>query len=346
MVRSAGLKIVLEPDSIENTAEQSFYACYDRTKNLWFGVELVTRDNVDWWRRRVAYDIYMHFKQDIGEQFHMMMMGPPSTVEQEARVFYNTWRSEIESNGRFMQLSPTQSRMDRSRFDNDYSNAWRGFAYNLDHYTDAPTWVAYVSSSPINGPLYLERDVDVAIPAIKMAMTVQVSQNFYCPLGIYRSPIADAYDKGDKHKNLSMSLHAFVARSMVKINPNAQYVVVRPLQSMKRIFEASGVLSSSKDQLCIEYKGGGRGWYHTPFSDFALSDPARNVSYKISDRHWFRKSDYLAGIDDQDIMDAFPFVTMRRVDLENYGLPTMRQIVQQVKADTVQRALAEAAVLE
>jgi len=42
--------------------------------------------------------------------------------------------------------------------------------------------------------LYLTHDV--ATTNIKMVVTIQVGKIFYVPLGIYRSPIADVYDKG------------------------------------------------------------------------------------------------------------------------------------------------------
>lgn len=80
-----------------------------------------------------------------------------------------------------------------------------------------------------------------------MAMTLKVGQSFYSPLGIYKSPIATAFDEraGQNHRNLSMMMHAGAARFVGQIQPEVQYMVVKPLASMSSIFSKGG-LSFSK----------------------------------------------------------------------------------------------------
>ena len=357
-IQAQAAQVVWETNVIENKATKNFYAGYCSEKDIWFGIELVTQDNVEWWKERLAYEAYMLDQR----------INPEKKILPRGEEFYSIFLTKIEANKTFMALIPKtmscpiiplpdlkfgfdMDAFKKSLYEyqynqqiffqamneyrehcefivtdfyladnvdrNSYFSAWLGFAYNLAHYAESPTWVAYVLSDPTNGPLYLTHDV--ATPVIKMAMTIQVSKNFYAPLGIYRSPIADVYDKRKKLKNISMLFHSFVAHSMKEVSPAVQYVVVRPLRYMRHIFETSGVVSSKDDQPYVRYNRA---------RVFSIFDPGKNIDYRFSPKHWFMSSPFLGGTNLLCI-SGNPFVTIKRIDLENCAQIMMEEQIRQ-----------------
>ena len=176
-------------------------------------------------------------------------------------------------------------------------------------------------------------------PDIKMAMTLKVSKTFYGPLGIYRSPIAQASDKEkgiESYRRLSMPFHSKVARFVKQINPDIKEMVVRPMQSMATIFKKSGLEEFSESKGCaqninypyvrctLDFPGR---WYTTPDvlspeetekfgeSPYILIDPRTDEYHQIDYGHWFTKSPFFGGIG-RDKIQSFPFFT---VDIKALG---------------------------
>lgn len=310
-----GMKTIEEPDSIKNTASKDFYIEHDKKRDLYFGIERITPENVDWWKKRLAYDAYMYFelKRNFDSKFKLG----------SSYNFYFRFFNEIVKNHEFMSLLKNKS--------DTYTNDWEKieennkylqyvlgmFHYNFEHYKDGgeATWVAYVSSRPVNGLLCSEKDFNVASPDIKMTVTVKVSNVFYSLLGIFRSPIAKAFDSA--FAKISMPLYFYVARAMEQIKPGAKYVVFRPYKPIINALESSGIhYSVSKDgksqdkvpHICYEADIVG-------MHNFVLVDPRSDTRYKISDKHWFKKNPYLGFHID---VAGCPFVIIDRVELGEY----------------------------
>ena len=334
----SGFQEVLEPDSIINTAEESFYETYDATRKLWFGVVLVTSDNLEWWKKRIAYDIYMHFN------------GFNGRLAEGAKHYFSGYISEIEKNHEFMHLVEQhfQKGVQRNQGgDSDYMSAWFGCISNLFWFVDSkeygPTWIAYVSSQPING-LFQNLKINPASSCIKMVMTVKISQDFYVPLGIYKSPIGIACNDGIETGRLAMLFQSYVARFIYRINPHVRYMLIKPIDSMRKIIGLSKIpYVDSIDGLHISTPVHPHILYQCQESGerlvtkALLVDPETNISYKIGANHWFLKNKHMGR--NLDVIKGSLTIDLR--DLANYGRPTMEQIEQQVRATILQRALEE-----
>ena len=266
---------------------------------------------------------------------------PGSEEEIELNARYEVcgaYRSKVESNREYMNLfnktcdyyygegdiSGMEKRVPSSTFRYGLTNAIEGFHYNLEHYTDGgsgSTWVAYVSSTPVNGPLYLESSFDIASPAIIMAVTVKISNPFYSPLGIFRSPIAMACGRSEV-KNLSMLLHVFVARKVGEIMPLVQFGIFRPLSTMRKIFKSSGIryteTSNSGIQAttlpCVRFFKLG------PLSPIWVIDKSDDKAYEIGFQHWFRRNPFLGGNPNESAVSQYPFITFNRIELGSLSL--------------------------
>ncbi|MDI9634411.1 hypothetical protein QM565_01210 [Geitlerinema splendidum] len=358
--KTSSAKIFIEPGQISNTATHSFYAEHIADRKLWVGIEYMTPESHAWWTQRLGYEAYMHFGKQVEREhkrleemseeekiremenqriFVESMSGVPSygsitlipSYVREAEEFASQRGANHDE--AFMELYHEKG-PEYSAQNDDYLSAWRGFQYNLDHNPEVPTWIAYVSSEPVEGPLY--EKVPARSPQIKMAMTLKVGQSFYSPLGIYKSPIATAFDEraGQNYKNLSMMMHAGAARFVGQIQPEVQYMVVRPLASMSSIFAKSGLpfsKSTGSKQTStlpyircttpIQYR-----WYSAPevlseeekekYGDnpYIIIDPQTDEYHQISSDHWFTKSQFLGGMP-RDNFENFPFVTASREEL-------------------------------
>lgn len=361
--KTSSAKIFIEPNQISNTATHSFYAEHIAGRNLWVGIEYVTLESRSWWTQRLRRDAYMHFGKQIDlehkrldeipeEEKAQMIAGQRSYLESMASISGSSYQGNIdllpvyvrEAEGfaqcganydeAFMELY-FEKGPEYSAQNDDYLSAWRGFQYNLDYNPEVPTWVAYVSSEPVEGPLYTK--VSITSPQIKMAMTLKVGKSFYSPLGIYKSPIATAFDEraGQNHRNLSMMMHAGAARFVGQIQPEVKYMVVRPLASMSSIFAKSGLPFSKSTGIrqasaalpyirCItpiQHR-----WYSAPEvlsdeekvnfggSPYIIIDPQTDEYHRISSDHWFTESQFLGGMPRENF-ETFPFVTVSREEL-------------------------------
>ena len=359
--------ITLERSVACKTPKQSFYTECNFERGLYFNIEFLTPESKGWWKKRLAYEAYMRFKKGIDDTYERVEMadrmghdgGIPSSYiilrERdfgEAKSYYSKYIGEIEKNRKFMDLfgrHQFQRGNTCEPFTEDeynYLGAWIGFNYNLDRCDIVPTWIAYITTKPVNGPLHLTFNVDST--DIIMAMTVQVSESFYAPLGIYKSPIANAYKKESRTRGLSMPLHSYVARIMGDINPNIKYMVIRPLESMKKIFKLSGLPYSESisgflvakykketNLPRVRYSDHAENYRYTTSirevfdtvggsEKFVLVDPGTNKIYKIASCHWFIHSPYLGS----GPFYQFPIITMDRMDLASYGRMTMKQLQQ------------------
>jgi len=220
--------------------------------------------------------------------------------------------------------------------------AWRGFKYNLDQAQTTPTWVSYITTEELENPLSSTQSV--TSPHLLMAMTATLSSSFYSPLGIYKSPISTAHEENGKHRNLSLMFHSATAQMMEEVNPDYKYAVVRPLGSMMSIFEKSGIsLSKSKgnyqetDKPYVRVRTPHQHrWYEeadtlspketelfgstNPYGDssYVLVDSQNNTYTQIGSKHPFTSSPFLGGMK-RDNFETFPFVTIKREDLVNFG---------------------------
>lgn len=363
--KTSSAKIFIEPNQISNTAPHSFYAEPIAGRNLWVGIEYMTPESRSWWTQRLGYEAYMHFGKQIAHEYQFLeQMSEEEKAQrmENERIFQESvasisggshqgnidllppyvheaeefmgQRGATDYDEEFMTVCSENS-PENSGQNNDYLSAWRGFQYNLDHHPEIPTWIAYVSSESVEGPLY--EKASARSPQIKMAMTLKVGKSFYSPLGIYKSPIATAFDEraGQSHRNLSMMMHAGAARFVGQIQPDVQYMVVRPLASMSSIFAKSG-LSFSKstgirqDSAALPYirctTDLQRRWYSEPEvlsdkekenygnSPYIIVDTQTGEYHRIPSDHWFTKSPFLGGMPRENFED-FPFVTASREEL-------------------------------
>lgn len=337
-VNNSSYRVLKEPIEITHKPQQSFYAEYNSTRNLHFRIERLTKHNLPRWRERLGWEALMQFGKSVAvEEFNRIYFGSNSQVNNEFSDTMNQLfgssnnTSQLEfgiTKEEFIRMKDGSNIIDEKdkklydqlyeassenyKLEQDYLGAFRGFKYNLENDMNVPTYVAYVYESP--GPIAEFEEMSVVSPHLKMAMTVQLSENFYSPLGIYKSPIANAYEKLTKKpcKQLSMLLHSFVARSMDEINPNAKHMMVKPLKSMESIFGKSGVvMSSSRNPQQNEEN-------NLPYLKvneknlYELVDPRDKTSYEIPDYfHWFPKSPFLGGGNGL----KFPVYTVDRKEL-------------------------------
>lgn len=339
------------PNRPSHVPHQSFYTYYSPKRGLWVGIECLNSHTVSWWKRRLAYDADMllgkevHFEQnrvlqmsqeeinqqqEAHESFSRAMGGESGTFDPLPLYIHEAYAlmkhkgettEEFESlREKYSVIYPGNAR--------DYLSAWRGFDYNLN-YPDGFSWAAYISTQPVKGPLYNE--VNVMSPHIKMAMTVRVGDEFYSPLGIYKSPIGQFYDQANSDtscKNLAIFFHSAVAELVDRINPKkVKSMVVRPLKHMGGLLKASSIPFASSSGTRIEtnlphirYRGFGGENGEIDFSNnpFVLVNPQEKEAYLIASDHWFATSPFLGGKevrDNKDIMTAFPYMTVDRQQL-------------------------------
>lgn len=307
-------KIFNESPLPKNRAKKAFYTNYDEEKGLYYSQELLTEETSRWWLERIGYEAHMQFgtRENCGYGIY---------ESEDVRKFLNL-RSKPFYDGEYEALFNKQTSYPSGSF-RDYLAAWRGFQHNLENYKENPTWVAYISSKPVEGPLC--NSASVTSPDIKMAMTLKVSETFYTPLGIYNSPIAQAFDKDRPYKQLSMPFHSAVARFVQKIYPGVKEMIVRPLQSMAVIFE--------KMRLEFSKSSGYSQGINYPYvryfisktaedmknfgnSPFIIADSRTDEFHLISEDHWFSQSPFLGGADLQ-LIEAFPFFTVDVNSLSN-----------------------------
>jgi hypothetical protein len=343
-------KIFIEPDVNKNASEKNLYVEYNPEKKYYTGMELLTHENYDWWKKRLGYEAYMAYGPEIEFNRRLEMnktneqrmaeaesnrafaeayasAGIPysTSTEHQAEEFIRLRMAEgyDEEFEQLVARQPTSSSA-------DYLSAWRGFKYNLDHHSDAPTWVAYVSSKPVENLLC--KTMSVTSPDLKLAMTNTMSKSFNFPLGIYHSPIALAFDKESgtqDYRELANPFQSCVARFVQKIDSEIKYTVLRPLKPMATRSKKSGVnfSVSNGDAQEIEFPyircvlPRQSGWYSQSVhltdeekenfgdSPYILIDPRTDEFYRIGYNHPFLKSPFLGGIG-RDKIDAFPFFTV------------------------------------
>lgn len=342
----------IEGDEIETTAATDSHVEYNADRNVWIGMERVTPENIDWWRGRLGHEAYMQYGQEVEFQRRIAMerteeqkaadeayaqtmcslgYSYSSSSEHEAIEFFSIMGS-MSYDEQYNRLFEKQSVFVSG---GDYLDPWRAFRYNLDHSGTSPTWVAYASSEPVENPLY--KSMPVVSPAVKLAMTVKVSESFYTPFGIFSSPIGQAFDRESgtlAYKQLSMPVHAAVARFVSKIT-DIKYMVVRPLASMAGILKKSDLeFSESKgpaQDISFPYirftLDHNRRWYSVPdtltaeekenFGDsqFILVDPRAKELHRICSDHWFATHPFSGGVA-RELIEAFPFFT---VDVKELG---------------------------
>lgn len=191
-------KILIEPSQVTNTTPLSFHSEHIAGRNLWVGIELMTPESRSWWTQRLGHEAYMHFGkqvenerkrlEDISEEERTNRMENERLfLESVASIVGRSYEGNVDllppyvkeieefmglrganHDGEFIALCSENS-PESSAQNNDYLSVWRGFQYNLDYSPEAPTWIAYVSSEPVEGPLYAK--FPVTSPQIKMAMT-------------------------------------------------------------------------------------------------------------------------------------------------------------------------------
>lgn len=348
----SAFKVYAEENEIKITADTDFHFEYNADRNVWIGMERITPENIGWWRGRLGHEAYMQYGQEVEFQRRIAMerteeqqvadeayaqtmrsLGHPysSSFEHEAIEFFSMM-SNMPYEEQYYRLFEKQS---VAVSGDDYLDPWRAFRYNLDHSGASPAWVAYASSEPVENPLY--KSMSVVSPAVKLAMTVKVSKHFYTPFGIFSSPIGQAFDREsgtEKYKQLSMPVHAAVARFVSKIT-DVKYMVVRPLKSMAGILKKSGLeFSESKgpaQDISFPYirctLDHDRRWYSEPdvltaeekesFGDsqFILVDPRAKELHRIRSDHWFATHPFSGGVS-RKLIEAFPFLT---VDVKSLG---------------------------
>lgn len=240
------------------------------------------------------------------------------------------WKKRLNLEPAGYMLKESSSNQGASKNSN-YLSAWAGFDHNLN-YPEGVTWVAYASTQPIEQPLY-ENQAGYENPHIKMAMTVQIGDVFYSPLGIYKSPIGERYDEehGLDHKNLALFFHSAVANLVDKTNPGkVKYMVVRPLPHMGKILNESSIpfSVSSGQKINTTLPHIRTDAFCEQAEPIILIDPETNNSYTIGKDHWFEKSLFLGAPDARyngEIMSKFPFMTTKLEDLASYLKPKLNE---------------------
>lgn len=349
------IKNEIEEISSHNIIEkkpQDFYVQKDEKRDLWIGMELVTKETQAFWKQRLGWDVFVlrgdqvkeekRFKEEM--QNLSMSNGSFGINNNDSEIFqtlnyinhgssdsgnscYNSddYNNENLMYWRFQDLNLSiqeQEEMEKKVTklskspQGEFESAWRGFAYNLSKYNKSKhgwdiddkrkTWVSYVCSKPVEGPLY--KSFEVTSPDIRMSMTVKFGEGelkteklgniFYSPLGIYASSVALAEaqkkDTVEIYKNISLPLHKNVAQFANKIDPQIKYAIVRPLKFMGSLLEKSGVLVS-KEEAKFEHRSENyRYWIN-------------GISFDRDTYTWFDDSPFLGGAP-QSSKREFPFV--------------------------------------
>ena len=335
-------------DRPATAAAKDFYSFEEPKSGLYIGIERLTDKAAEFWQQRLALEAYTYLNSYVQEaekkhrepslmasarptQFALTSgeetgLGPDRHLE--AQEMMHGWEKAFTPE--LEQLSRTHSSPHPSYIE-DYLGAWRGFRYNLKHPANV-TWVAYLTTSPVTGFQYLE-PANVASTAIKMAMTVQITDGIYCPLGIFTSPIGYFGDLGSKVKrgSKSMLLHAGVAKLVNEINPGKMdLAVIRPLASMRAILAKSSIPYAESTASTAYFEGINRncitdaGLFNADTiaalgysgEELVLIEPGPEKMHFIAPTHWFATSPFLGGMHrDWKNMGQFPYVIIKRADL-------------------------------
>lgn len=343
-------QVFKEPDRIENNSNKTFHAFSDSTGH--YGFELLTPEHAEWWKNRLGACAYMQYGKESDLEDHEQILGlipPTENIFADFKSSNSTYKPDAFSvtkkdlinmcssskyDAQYKELYAKQASIHGGT---DYLGAWRGFKYNLETLQNCPIWVAYTSLKPIEGPLC--KNTSVTSPDIRMEMTFLMSETFYGPLGIFGDPITQAAEKEKGNmpgKQLSMTFHSATARFVKLINPQAKYMIVRPIESMRAIFKKSGIqLSESygssqninypyiryvKDVVYTWDKDSLTDAEKENFGDspYILIDPRTNEYHQISHDHWFCKNPFLGGMDFRTIA-KYPLVTIDIEDLSNFS---------------------------
>jgi hypothetical protein len=332
-------------------AAPDFHSLHDARTGLTLGMERITERTATFWRRRLALDAHIfcdkytfQCKERVGAAGAMHGrplvpgeddLGPIRSIQEFTHLGPESFEGYtprvaprfldlFELHMKFASDSPPLAKL------RDYISAWKGFLWNLDRPSDA-TWVAYLTTQPVTGLLCDLPDGDVTT-SIKMAMTVQITDGIYCPLGIYACPTGVFADraKGVRRGPLAMLLQAGVARLVDEVNPGkVDLAVFRPIASMRTILERSGIpfrlskgfvpsddpfhgeaivddAASHPDLASLGIKNQG----------LLLVDPQVRRIYTLDRSHWFVQSPYLGHSNhDRDLMAKYPYLMIRRQDL-------------------------------
>ena len=331
-----GMRIVDEPVAT-TVASQDFYMepC-NSSGNLFFCMERLTPESARWWQKKLAYDLYFHFKIQHLDNTPLLTFNLIAAVSDATKICLQ-FIPEMEANGEFMRSvmervncvpEEKRKRMESAAsFSPDLTEGARAFHYNVapetGDYTGirGSTWVAYVSSRP---EPYSRDPSKVTSPEIKIAVTVKISDHFYSPLGIYRSSIAHAFDKkaGAVTGHLAMPLQSFIARTVSIIKPSAMFLVFRPREPMMKLIREKGIHYSMSNNgqrqqqgalpyLCFD--GGGNS--PNPANSFRLVDQSSDTTYTISPSHWFCTSPYIGGARSASSYMGCPFIVINRMEL-------------------------------
>ena len=353
--RFAGYAASILPDKPETAATKDYYSFFDAGSGLYIGMERLTYESALFWGERLAYEANMQFDKYVDRQIRIarkispeehrkaadhaasssMEYSPMDAVAMEAQALMG-YRFGPENHKNFISSEFNHLRdtyaSKEPKDTTTYLDAWRGFKFNLEH-PGGVTWVAYLTTAPIHGPLFKNYE-NVRSSTIKMAMTVQISDGIYSPLGIYRSPIGSFADLHAKIKrgSLAMLLQKGVARLVDEINPGkTEWAIVRPLGGMRELFEKSGVpysLSTGTIPRDPDFQGpciiderskvGSRDVEALDFNNCPLLfiDPGTRKIHYLTRSHWFTRSPFLGGRNgDYQAMKYFPYVIVRRADL-------------------------------
>lgn len=334
-------------------AVRDFYALSDPRTGLSIGMEKVTERTAGFWRRRLGLDAALFMGKYLYQESERIAQN-----ERDRRIAYEPgWdpSSGLRAYREFTRLSPVTfagySPQVPAKYQDllelfkvcaredpdlgklkDYLSAWKGFLWNLDD-PEASTWVAYVTTRPVTSLLCDQPDGDVST-SVKMAMTVQITDGIYCPLGIYACPSGLFADqaKGIRRGPLALFLHAGVARLVDEANPGkVNLAVFRPIRSMRTLLEKSGIPYRTSPG----FVGGGDAFQgeaivdeastashpdlasvSLPYKALLLIDPAARHLSTIGRDHWFARSSYLGAMNyDRELMEQYPYFFIRRQDL-------------------------------
>lgn len=329
------------------------HSLHDARTGLYLGMEKVSDRTATFWRQRLALDAHLLLdKFTFTEKERAISRGRSPSQDPEfqvddlghirgiraftrlGKVSFEGYHPQVDP--RYQGLYDLHLRFAPQDLDpaklRDYLSAWKGFLWNLDNPEDA-TWVAYLSTQPVTGLLCDQPDGDVTT-AIKMVMTVQITDGIYCPLGIYACPTGLFADQAKNLKRgpLAMFLHAGVARLVDEVNPGkVDLAVLRPIASMRTLLEKSGIPfrmspgfvdsgESFRGEVIVEEVAS------PPHPDLAslglhgqgllLVDPLARRIHTLARNHWFARSPFLGQSNhDRELMAAYPYFFIRRQDL-------------------------------
>lgn len=319
-----------------------FVSTYDEKTRTYIYLESVNDSNVHFWTKRIGYEAYALLNQHLRglAQFPTELPYNQRTLDTllEARRITPIKINELQTQNYDERLDGIQQPLEEMLVGEaetsqlmkiptpknlvGYLGALNGFYYNLEKYKAAPTMIAYSSPKFFDKSIFLSEEV--ISTDINMMMTVRVDEDFYSPLGIFRSYISDCLGTEQKSTLNSIQFHSDVANLLkTKVNNNIKYMLVRPLEKMEEIFKKSGIplecrytdrnsfhmgkkslgAASNKPTVTI-----GR-WFDDD-SLYTVKDPITQTAYKIGSNHWFAQNPYSG-----DRESSNPLITMSVDDL-------------------------------